>query len=136
VVPTLSFIGHFHLPKVASKAVQTHYYAPEFRFTMQHTLTKNQTLSYNLGAEWDGETPVPTFIYTLTTGYSFTEKISGYVELYGFIPQMNQADHRFDGGFNYLINPNHQLDISAGVGLSNISPAYFISLGYSFRFKI
>lgn len=136
IIPTMSFIGHFHLPKLASKAVQTNYYAPEFRFTMQHTLTKNQTLSYNLGAEWDGETPFPTFIYTLTTGYSFTEKISGYIELYGFIPQKDQADHRFDGGFNYLINPNHQLDLSVGMGLSNHAPAYFISLGYSFRFKI
>ena len=136
IIPLTSFIGHISLPKLASKTFQTTYYAPEFRFTMQHTLSEKQTLSYNLGAEWDGISPEPTFIYTLTTGYSFSEKISSYIELYGFLPQIQKADHRFDAGINYLFNPNHQLDISGGFGLSETSPEYFVALGYSFRFKI
>lgn len=136
IIPLTSFIGHLSLPKLASKSFQTMYYAPEFRFTMQHTLSEKQTLSYNLGAEWDGISPEPTFIYTLTTGYSFSEKISGYIELYGFLPQIQKADHRFDAGINYLCNPNHQLDISGGFGISETSPDYFVALGYSFRFKI
>ena len=136
IIPLTSFIGHLSLPKLASKSFQTMYYAPEFRFTMQHTLSEKQTLSYNLGAEWDGISPEPTFIYTLTTGYSFSEKISGYIELYGFLPQIQKVDHRFDAGINYLFNPNHQLDISGGFGISETSPDYFVALGYSFRFKI
>ena len=135
IIPNTSFIGHLAIPKLASTNFKTQYYAPEFRFTMQHTLSEKQSLSYNLGAEWNGETAEPTFIYTLTTGYSFSNKITGYVELYGFIPQIEKPDHRFDGGICYLINPNHQLDISSGIGLSNTSPQYFIGLGYSFRFK-
>lgn len=136
ILPTLAVIGHFHLPKVASTIFQTPYSAPAFRFTMQHTLTPNQTLSYNIGAEWDGDTGIPTFIYTLTTAYSFSEKTSGYIELYGFLPQRDLGNHRLDGGFNYLWNPNHQLDISAGIGLTENAPKYFVALGYSFRFKI
>jgi len=136
IIPLTSFIGHLSLPKLASKNFKADYYTPEFRFTMQHTLSENQTLSYNLGAEWDGINPEPTFIYTFTSGYSFSEKISGYIELYGFIPQIQKADHRFDAGLNYLLNPNHQLDISGGFGLSETSPDYFVALGYSFRFKI
>jgi len=112
------------------------YYSPEFRFTMQHTISNRQTLSYNLGAEWNGYTPEPTFIYTLTTGYSFTEKIGGYIEFFGFIPQIEKPDHRFDGGLTYLFNPNHQLDVSAGFGLSKNSPKHYVALGYSFRFKV
>ena len=136
IVPTTSFIGHLGLPKLASSELKATYYSPEFRFTMQHTLSDKQTLSYNLGAEWDGETPEPTFIYTLTTGFSFTEKIGGYIEIFGFIPQIEKPDHRFDGGLTYLLNPNHQLDISAGFGLSKISPDYYVAIGYSFRLKI
>lgn len=136
ILPLTSFIGHLSLPKLTSKKLKTDYYTPEFRFTMQHTLSEKQTLSYNLGAEWDGISPEPTFIYTLTSGYSFSEKISGYIELYGFIPQIQKADHRFDAGLNYLLNPNHQLDISGGIGLSETSPDYFVALGYSFRFII
>jgi hypothetical protein len=136
LIPTTSFIGHLGLPKVASPELKTTYYSPEFRFTMQHTLSDKQTLSYNLGAEWNGETPEPTFVYTLTTGYSFTEKIGGYIEFYGFIPQIEKPDHRFDAGVTYLFNPNHQLDVSGGFGLSETSPDYYFALGYSFRFKI
>jgi len=136
LIPTTSFIGHLGLPKAASSELKATYYSPEFRFTMQHTLSEKQTLSYNLGAEWNGETPEPTFIYTLTTGYSFTEKIGGYIEFYGFIPQIEKPDHRFDAGLTYLFNPNHQLDVSGGFGLSKISPEYYFALGYSFRFKV
>ena len=136
IIPTTSFIGHLALPNLASKKLKTTYYAPQFRFTMQHTISEKQSISYNLGAEWDGETAAPTFIYTFTSGFSISEKISGYIELYGFIPQIDKPDHRFDAGLNYLFNTNHQLDVSAGLGLSKTSPDYFISLGYSFRFKV
>jgi hypothetical protein len=135
IIPTTSFIAHLGLPKLASPELKAVYYAPEFRFTMQHSISDRQTLSYNVGAEWGGVTLEPTFIYTLTTGYSFTDKIGGYIEFYGFIPQIEKPDHRFDGGLTYLFNPNHQLDISAGFGLSKISPKYYFALGYSFRFK-
>ncbi|PVX45791.1 outer membrane putative beta-barrel porin/alpha-amylase [Flavobacterium sp. 103] len=136
IIPTTSFITHLGLPKLASSDLKATYYTPEFRFTMQHTISDRQTLSYNLGAEWSGVTLEPTFIYTLTTGYSFSEKIGGYIEFFGFIPQIEKPDHRFDGGLTYLFNPNHQLDVSAGFGLSKISPEYYFALGYSFRFKI
>ncbi len=136
IIPTTSFIAHLGLPKLASPELKVSYYSPEFRFTMQHTISQKQTLSYNLGAEWNGETPEPTFIYTLTTGFSFTENIGGYIEFYGFIPQIEKPDHRFDAGLTYLLNTNNQLDISAGFGLSKISPEYYVAVGYSFRFKI
>ncbi|MFM2370048.1 MAG: hypothetical protein RL619_2369 [Bacteroidota bacterium] len=136
IIPVTSFIAHILIPKVASKNFKTTFYTPEFRFTMQHTISDKQLLSYNLGAEWNGETAEPTFVYTLTTGYSITKKIGGYVELYGFVPQIEKPDHRFNAGLTYLFNSNHQLDISGGIGLSKLSPKYFVALGYSIRFKI
>ena len=135
-IPITSFIGHIGIPKAGSKSLQTTYFAPEFRFTMQHTLSEKQSLSYNLGAEWNGETAEPTFIYTLTSGYSLTKTIGCYVELYGFCPQLSKPDHRFDAGITYLINQHHQLDVSGGFGISKIAPEYYIALGYSFRFKV
>jgi len=44
----------------------------------------------------------PTFIYTLTTGYSISEKIGSYVEVFGFAPQTQTANHSFDGGVTYF----------------------------------
>jgi hypothetical protein len=136
IIPSTSLIAHIGIPDLASSEYRANYYYPEFRFTMQHTISDKQSLSYNIGAEWDGIDKKPTFIYTLTTGYSLTETIGAYVEFYGFVSQMGKADHRFDLGLTYLFNPNHQLDVSGGFGLSAISPEYYFALGYSFRFKV
>lgn len=136
LIPTTSLIAHIGIPKAASIEYKANYYYPEFRFTMQHTISEKQSISYNFGAEWNGEDKKPTFIYTLTTGYSLTEKLGTYIEFYGFVPQIGKTDHRMDFGVTYLFNPNHQLDLSGGFGLSKISPEYYFSLGYSFRFKM
>jgi hypothetical protein len=134
LIPLTSFIGHISIPKAASIVYKKQFAAPEFRFTMQHTITESQTISYNIGAEWNGETAEPTYIYTFTSGYSMSDKTSVYIEFYGFIPNEEQSNHRFDGGFCYLLNSNHQFDISAGFGLTQTAPNYFFALGYSFRF--
>jgi hypothetical protein len=103
---------------------------------MQHTLSKLFALSYNLGAEWNGETAEPTYIYTLTTGISLTDKLGAYAEIYGFAPQDASADHRVDGGFTYLFNNNFIVDLSGGVGIINSDLKNYISLGVSYRFKV
>jgi hypothetical protein len=121
------------IPNAASSKYKTDFYAPEFRFTMQHTLSDKFSFGYNLGSEWDGFTAAPTFIYTLTTGYAISEKMGSYVELFGFGPQKDKANHNFDGGITYLINHNFMLDLSSGVGLTANAPDYYIAFGFSYR---
>lgn len=133
IVPKTAFTGHMLLPNFASEDFKADYYAAEFRFSMQHTLSDKIDLGYNFGAEWNGETPEPTFIYTLTTAYSFTDKFSAFIELYGFAPQNDTADHRFDGGLTYLLSNNFMIDVSGGFGITENAPAYFASAGFSFR---
>jgi hypothetical protein len=133
IIPRTSLIGHILMPKIASSMYKTNYFAPEFRFVMQHTLSDKMSLSYNLGGEWDGFSAEPTFIYTLTTGYSITSKIGSYIELFGFAPQNSTANHNFDGGFTYLINNNFMLDLSGGVGITTNAPNYYLAFGFSFR---
>jgi len=133
IIPKTSFIGHIQLPNMASTKYKANYWAPQFRFTMQHSLSEKLTLSYNLGSEWDGITAEPTFIYTLSTGYSFTEKLGGYVELFGFAPQQDKAEHNFDGGLTYLLSDNFMLDLSSGIGISQNAPDLYVSAGCSLR---
>lgn len=133
IIPKTSLIAHLLLPKVASEKFKVENSAPKFRFTMQHTLSDKISLSYNLGAEWNGETPETTLIYTLTTGFKLTEKVGAYTEIYGFAPQNDKPDHRCDGGFTYLISNNVIADISGGFGISHNAPKHYISLGFSFR---
>jgi hypothetical protein len=133
LIPKTSFIGHVLFPSIASTQYKTNYYAPEFRFVMQHTLSEKFSLSYNLGSEWNGETNTPVAIYTLTTGYSITNKLGSYVELFGFAPKNDKANHSFDGGITYLINNNFMLDLSSGFGITENAPDYYVAVGFSFR---
>lgn len=132
-IPLTSFIGHISFGSLASSNFKTSYDAPSFRFSMQHTLSKKISLGYNIGAEWNGENPEPTYIYTLTSGISITEKLGSYIELYGFLPQKSTADHRADAGFTYLLGNDFMVDISGGIGLTDNAPKKYLALGFSFR---
>jgi hypothetical protein len=133
ILPKTSFIGHLLIPDMASKDYKADYYASEFRFVMQHTFSETFSFSYNLGAEWDGVTPQPTFIYTAALGYSVSPKLGAFIELYGFAPQEDVAHHLFDGGLTYLVSNDFMVDFSGGFSLTENAPDYFISTGFSFR---
>lgn len=135
LLPMTSFIGYLALPKAANKEFQATYFAPSFRFTMQHSLSENVMLAYYLGAEWDGESAEPVFIYTLTSGMSVTEKFGAYIELYGYAPQNSSADHRCSAGVSYLLKPNVMFDLSGGYAFSEKAPDYYMGVGFSFRLK-
>lgn len=132
-LPKTSFIGHLELYNLAKKEYKNNYMAPEFRFVMQHTLNKKFSFSYNLGAEWNGLSAEATYIYTASLGYSITEKLGSYLELYGFAPEKQIANHNFDCGFTYLISNDFMLDFSTGFGITNNATKYFYSIGFSFR---
>ncbi len=131
-LPQAAFIGHINL-KSGSQEFAPSYTAADFRFTFAHTLSEKFALSYNLGAEWDGETPEASFLYTLSVGYLLTPKAGLFIEGYSFFPENNKADNRVDAGFTYKITPIVQFDVSGGIGLSKNSPDYFLSTGISFR---
>ena len=135
IIPTTSLITHLTTSNLGSRKYQSTYLAPSFRFTMQHTLSEKATLGYNIGEEWNGETPDPIFIYTLTLGYSLPFNFGSYIEVYGTKQHQQNTEHKFDGGITYLIGKNLLLDISGSIGLSKKQPSNYIALGCSFRFN-
>ena len=132
IFPQASLIGHVNL-KSGSTEFSPEYTAADFRFTFAHTLSDKFALSYNVGAEWNGETPDATFLYTLSVGYLITSKLGAFIESYSFFPEESKADHRFDAGLTYKFSPVDQADVSGGVGLNENAPDSFISAGLSFR---
>jgi hypothetical protein len=64
-----------------------------------------------------------------------TERIGAYVEFFGDVGMSASGEaHSFDGGFTYLLRENLQLDLFAGVGLSDDADDWFAGTGVSFRF--
>lgn len=133
ILPKISWIAHTHVTQSASKIFRNEKWAPEFRFAFLHNLNSNQTLSYNLGIEWDAQKLFPIYIYTLSYGYSFSENWGAYIEVFGNISKEDSAQHLFDGGLTYLLSPDFMIDCSAGFGLHSSAPKYYSSVGFSFR---
>lgn len=134
LLPKTSIIGHVAFPKLASKFYQAKKIAPEFRLTMQHTITDKIGVGYNFGPEWDGFADQPAWIYTIAPGFNLGKNGYMYVELFGDFKKGDNPVHNFDGGFAYYLSDNTKLDISSGFNLED-SRQYYIALGFSFRFR-
>lgn len=130
--PGIAFLGGMVLPFSAYKVFKPKYSAADFRFSFSHTLTKKLSLGYNLGAEWNGETAMPSYFYSITLATKITAKTGFFIESYGLIAEEGDAEHLLDAGLTILLLPNFQLDVSGGIGLQN-SIDNFMSLGLSYR---
>ena len=136
LIPKTSLIAHVAVPHFASSKLHAEKLAPNFVFTMQHTVNSFCGIGYNLGAEWDGFSSTPAFIYRFSPGFSIGKKWYAYAEAYGFIQKNETANHNIDGGLAYYFNNNTKMDISAGKGLSTASLDYYVALGFSVRFSL
>ncbi len=66
-------------------------------------------------------------------GFSLTDKLSSYVEYFGFYRDVRGPEHYVNGGLMYLLTPNVQLDINAGVGLNDRAGDVFAGAGIAWR---
>lgn len=131
-MPEIGFLGHLYLPFTASTDYRPETTGADFRFSFAHTLSEKSSLAYNLGAAWGNDSPEVAYLYTLAYGYSITDKIGAYVEVYGDFPEDNQANHLWDAGFTYLLNNNVQFDATFGSSFTN-GQDILLSAGVSFR---
>ena len=134
-MPETALLLGITLPFKENSEFQSDYIGASFRFAMTNNLSKRFSLSYNLGGLFGADSPGATGFYSVSLGVSATKKLSAFAELYGFLPEKTSPDHRFDGGLAYLIMKNIQADVSAGIGISESSPDYFIGFGLLIGFQ-
>jgi hypothetical protein len=132
---SIGFLGHLYIPELASgdfANIAGQRIAPEFLIPLTYDITDRFGIAVQYGLSWDGSTPNPTTSYTLSLGYSITDKLSAYVEPYGFHNPYGETTHLVNGGFTYLINDDFQVDLTGGFGLNEAAPDNFINCGASF----
>lgn len=131
-LPEIGLIGHIFLPFTANQEVRPEFTSTDFRFAFNHTISEKSGIAYNLGAQWGNDSPEIAYIYTLAYGYSITEKLGAYVEVYGDFPEDNSANHFWDAGLTYAIAPLVQLDATVGQSIT-AGQDILLSAGISFR---
>jgi hypothetical protein len=135
LLPKTSLIFHVAPSKFGSKKFHASKWAPDFVFTMQHTLSEDVGLGYNLGAAWNGENNIPFWVYTIAPGFNMGEKWYGYVEVFGAIRKNEMPQHNFDAGLAFYFSDNTKIDISSGFGLTEAATDWYGAIGFSFRFN-
>jgi hypothetical protein len=141
LAPDLALIAHLSLP-VGDEEVGSPRADPAIRVTASHTLTERLGLGWNAGWEAASSTDdaggthtLSRWVYTAALGVELGEAWGAFVEVFGDVGASDPGPpaHSLDGGVTYLLRPRVQLDLSAGVGLSDAAPDRFVGLGVSFR---
>lgn len=126
---------------VGESALTSDHFDPSFRFSLSHTLSDRLSLGYNLGMEWETsaaagrEHTLSHGIYTVALGIGLGDRAGAFVELFGSVAASagGSPEHSLDGGFTWLLRENLQLDLAAGVGLSDAAGDGFLGVGISLR---
>ena len=139
-IPDLAFIAGYRIPDTGHPKYASGHLGQTYVLAFAHTLPGDAGLGYNLGFEQEGP-ELKIFTYSLVLGFAATEKTGLFLETYGNSTWLRDNDvwyrrpwdARVDAGLTFLVRSNFQLDISGGLGISDIAPRGFISGGFSWR---
>ncbi|HSB91581.1 MAG TPA: transporter [Flavitalea sp.] len=135
VIPHISLLLQAGIPFLATKDFQPPHIAPNARLLFQNEITDQFNITYNIGAEWDGYSTNPEYVFSISPEYLIAEKIQLFAELYGFAEQHESARTTVDAGIGYLLNDDVKIDFNAGWGISSNASDHFYAVGLSIRLK-
>ena len=128
-------VVYLSLPTGAD-AISSHGYDPGLQLPWSRALSALWTAAGQLAAYWptvDGRRN-----YTSEATVLFDRQLSGpwdaFIEYAADIPQRGGSRQLLHVGTAYKIAPHHQIDLHAGVGLTDAAPRSFIGVGYSFLY--
>ncbi len=138
-VPQLALTTMVALPG-GNDAFESDHVIPNMRLSAQWSAGERGTIVFNQAMEWSGDTRKVTNAFTLLYAHGLLDDLTWFFETYAFFykdsdderTQSNVSDFRLDTGFAWLANNSIQLDVYGGVGLSDVSPDWFIAGGISF----
>ncbi len=139
--PEVAFLVGTSLP-VGDGAFSSDRADPSFRLSLGHTLSDRFGVGYNVGMEWESSLDesgrsrtLSHYLYTMVLGVGLTDRLGSFVEVFGEVGASapGAPAHSVDGGFTYLLRSNLQIDIAAGVGLSDAAADWFLGAGFSIR---
>jgi hypothetical protein len=133
LIPDIALITGWQIPNTGNRIFSSDKWQHSFVFAFAHTLSQRWGLGYNLGYEFEGGFDKSAFKYSLVGGYAIADRWGAFIEAYGAKLSNIPWDVRTDAGVTFLLFPNFQLDLSGGIGLTDVSAIGFLSGGFSWR---
>ncbi|QHL87020.1 hypothetical protein GU926_06050 [Nibribacter ruber] len=133
LVPELSLLLMLELP-LGKEGYKPENVAPEFKLLLSNHLTDRIQLQYNVGYRKEPEygEMEEKIQYSATLSGKLTDRISLFGEYFGEKTNTN-SENNIDGGLQFLILPNLQIDAIIGTNLSLDVPNFFTGVGLSLR---
>jgi hypothetical protein len=131
-IPQIAIEGNLEIPYPAAAAFKTDYVATNFIIPFKWTLHDAISMSVNLGAYWNGDSPAPDYFSSFGFDASLPANLGAFVEAYMFVSEDGAFQPGFNAGVVWQALPNLQFDFSAGVGLTKEAPNGFLNGGISF----
>lgn len=128
--PAAALLTTVTLP-VGSQDLRPKHTETELTLALSHELSKKLQLAYNVRYGWLEANPEQSYAINLLAQLS--DKFSMFGEVYGSKPKGEKAMHQGSVGLLFLLKPNMQFDVAAGVGLNKEAPDYFMLTGFSVR---
>lgn len=139
--PAVALLGGVTLP-TGHQAFGAEGIDPDLRLAMAHELPGGFGLGYNLGAQWTTETDPAgdeslrtDLIYTVVASRTVTDRLGLFSEAFGLfgVGDGRPSWHSLDAGLTLGVGPTVQLDLSAGLGLTDAADDWFVGAGISLR---
>lgn len=105
----------------------------DMRFNMQNNLGEDASIGYNIGGTVNGEFNSFTGNASVVLGYTTSSKLTLFAELYMTFPELRDSFLQSDFGLLYSVNPNFQIDVFAGLGISRFTPDSLVGAGVVIR---
>ncbi|MGE4169099.1 MAG: transporter [Candidatus Margulisiibacteriota bacterium] len=135
--PDLSVMLHCFLP-TGAESFRSQTLRPQAKLAASWDLNDRWSLgtNQNFTLLYDGSTSFWQYSPSCVLGYSWTDQLSSYTELYGFFPTDTTGGqtHYFNAGLAYQFSPDFQVDTRIGLGLNGKPNDYFVGIGSGIRF--
>ena len=132
-IPQTALLIGFTLPATGSAEVQSSFTQPRVVLLINHSINSWLSITTNLGAHWENDSPETIYRYALSFDISLSERVGTFAEFYGNLPEASASSHLFNAGFIYLVTNDLQLDVAAGTGLTDNALDFYVGGGVSWR---
>lgn len=136
LVPSVALLVGSTLP-TGAEAIGEDGARPEAKLALAWDVGERLSLASNLNvaASSDDGERFGQFSASVALGVGITERLGGYIELFGFSPESPDGPDTvfLNGGFTFLATSDLQLDARAGLGFSDVDPDYFLGAGIAWR---
>ena len=140
-IPEMAILVDASLP-VGDDAVTSDRVDPSVLVSMANEFNDRLALGYNLGVAREsgpggsGGVETETVVrHSCALGIGLAPRVGAFVELFGTLAASSGATDTFsaDAGLTFLVRPNLQLDVAAGVGLNSAADDRFVLAGLTWR---